>query len=114
MSTTRTTPPVASAPGNQPSSLRLVVYGQGSTENRGPTLVRLDEGLREELTEVAQGQLYLLIEHALRKLIDDLKSRPAGQLQVIDAATMPATPASQARPGQIKRAARVRKAAEAD
>ncbi len=88
------------------SSLRLVVYGQGSTENRGATLLRLSDRLREELAEVAQGQLYLVIEHALRKLIDDLNALPPGQITTINAADMIAEPA---RKKAVKRAPRAKK-----
>jgi hypothetical protein len=94
---------------NAPSmtnTLRLVVYGQGSTENRGATLLRMSDRLREELAEVAQGQLYLLIEVAVREMIDRLKAAPAGNIRVIDAAEIVAEPAHGAAP---KRAPRARK-----
>lgn len=81
---------------NATTTLKVVVYGQGSTENRGPTLLRLSDSLREELAEVAQGQLYMLVEIALRKYIDELKARPSGQIEVIDASTLQAPPAKTA------------------
>lgn len=91
-----------------PSTLKLVVYGQGTTEHRGPTLMRLSERLREELAEVAQGQLYLVVEVALRRLIDDLKARPPG-IEAISAEDIVASPPL----GQaVKRAPRARKTAE--
>ena len=74
-----------------PSTLRLVVFGQGTTENRGATLMRLSDRLREELGEVAQGQLYLIVEIALRRLIDELKARPAG-IEAISAEDIIAEP----------------------
>ncbi|WP_296508448.1 hypothetical protein [Rhodoferax sp.] len=91
------------------SDLKMVIYGQGSTENRGATLLRMSDRLREELAEVAQGPLYLLIEVAIRRMIDDLKSKPAGQVQIIDAATIVAEPSHGAAP---KRATRERKPKE--
>jgi hypothetical protein len=99
---------VSKALTDSPTSLRLVVYGQGTTDNRSPTLLRLSDRIREELGEVAQGQLYLVIEHALRRLIDDLKAMPAGQMTVINAADMSAEPARHKAP---KRAPRAKKAA---
>lgn len=101
--------PVSKAVGSAPSSLKLVIYGQGSTENRGATLLRISDRLREELAEVAQGQLYLVIEYALRKLIDDLKERPAGNMVAVSAADMVAEPA-RASSGAPKRAPRAKKA----
>lgn len=84
---------VAKALQSSPTTLRLVVFGQGSTENRTATLLRFSEGLREELNEVAQGQFYLLIEYAVRKLIEDLKAMPPGQVLAINAADLQAEPA---------------------
>lgn len=90
------------------SALKLVVYGQGATENRGATLLRMSDRLREELAEVAQGPLYLLIEVAVRDMINKLKETPAGNVRVIDAADIVAEAALGASP---KRAPRARKAA---
>lgn len=100
--------PVAQALGAAPSSLKLVIYGQGSTENRGATLLRVSDRLREELAEVAQGQLYLVIEYALRRLIDDLKAAPPGQITAISAADLVAEPALAAS-GAPRRAPRAKK-----
>jgi hypothetical protein len=88
------------------SALKLVIYGQGSTEHRGATLLRMSDRLREELAEVAQGPLYLLIEVAVRKMIDELKAQPSGNVKVIDASEIVAEPAHGAAP---KRAPRSRK-----
>lgn len=70
------------------SGLRLVVVGQGETRGRRPHLLRLRESIVQELKTVADGQLYLIVEVALRKFIDELRARPpgvevvlAGQLQ---------------------------------
>ena len=69
------------------SGLRLVVVGTGETRGRRPHLLRLRESLISELKGVADGQTYFLVEIALRRLIDDLKSRPAG-IEVIQAAEL--------------------------
>jgi hypothetical protein len=87
----------------------LVVFGQGETANRSSTLLRMSDRLREELAEVAQGQLYLVIEVALRRLIDELKALPPGSMQVINAADIKAEPARAGRPPI--RAPRARKTA---
>jgi hypothetical protein len=58
--------------------LRLVVSGQGETRGRRPHLLRLRESLIQELNEVSDGQLYLRVEIAIRRLIDDLRTRPPG------------------------------------
>lgn len=72
-------------------------------------MLRMSDRLREELAEVAQGPLYLLIEVAIRRMIDDLKSKPAGNVQIIDAVTIVAEPSHGAAP---KRAPRERKPKE--
>lgn len=72
------------------SSLKLVVVGHGSTAGRKPHLIRIRETLRRDLKTVCQGQMYLLIEIALQRLVDDLKQRQ-GQMQVITAESMDAS-----------------------
>lgn len=71
--------------------LRLVVVGRGETRGRRPHLLRLRESLYQELKEVADGQTYLLIEIAMRRLIDDLKSRPVNPVEIIQAQDLDAT-----------------------
>jgi hypothetical protein len=81
------------------SGLRLVVVGQGETRGRRPHLVRLREGLVAELREVADGQMYLLVEVALRRFIDELKKRPAG-IEVIQVSELEPGPADEHMLGQ--------------
>lgn len=71
--------------------LRLVVVGRGETRGRRPHLLRLRESLYQELKEVADGQTYLLVEIALRRLIDDLKSRPVNPVEIIQAQELDAS-----------------------
>lgn len=73
------------------TGLRLVVVGQGETRGRRPHLVRLRESLISELKVVADGQMYLLLEVALRRFIDELRARPEG-LEVIRAVELEAGP----------------------
>lgn len=86
-----------------PSSLRLVIYGQGATEHRSATLLRVSDRLREELAEVAQGQLYLVIEYALRELIQTLKAQPPGTLKAVGAHELVAEPSHAAVPMRAPR-----------
>ena len=72
------------------SGLRLVVVGQGETRGRRPHLLRLRESLVQELKIVADGQMYLLVEVALRHFIDELKLRPDG-LEVIRSSELEAS-----------------------
>jgi hypothetical protein len=96
--------PIAKKPiAPPPSSLRLVIYGQGTTEHRSATLLRVSDRLREELAEVAQGQLYLVIEYALRQLIDTLKAQPNGALMAIGAHEIIAGPSRKAVPMRAPR-----------
>ncbi len=71
--------------------LRLVVIGRGETRGRRPHLVRIRESLYQELKEVADGQFYLLVETALRRMIDELKARPTNPVEMIKAEEMDAT-----------------------
>lgn len=71
--------------------LRLVVVGRGETRGRRPHLLRLRESLYQELKTVADGQTYLLVEIALQRLIDDLKSRPVNPVEIIQAQTLDAS-----------------------
>lgn len=66
------------------SFLRMVVVGRGNTRGRRSHLVRLREGLVQDLQEVAQGPMYLLIERAVQGLIDELRARNQG-IEVIQA-----------------------------
>lgn len=68
------------------SGLKLVVVGQGDTKGRRPHLLRLRESLVQELKIVADGQMYFIVEVALRRFIDELKTRDG--LEVILAAEL--------------------------
>ena len=69
------------------SGLRLVVVGQGQTRGRRPHLLRIRESIFVELKQVADGQMYLLVELALQKFIAELKALPPG-IQVIQSHEM--------------------------
>lgn len=71
--------------------LRLVVVGRGETRGRRPHLLRLRESLYQELKEVADGQTYLLVEVALRRMIDELKARPVNPVEIIQAKDLDAS-----------------------
>ena len=72
------------------TGLRLVVIGRGETRGRRPHLLRIRESLYQELKSVADGQFYLLVETALRRMIDDLKTRPVNPVEMIRAEEMDA------------------------
>lgn len=72
------------------SGLKLVIVGTGQTRGRRAHLHRLRESLVQELKTVADGQLYMIIELALRRLIDELKARPPG-IEVIQVAELEPT-----------------------
>lgn len=103
MATAKRATPAKKAAVKPPSSLRLVIYGQGATEHRSATLLRVSDRLREELAEVAQGQLYLVIEYALRRLIKDLKAQPPGTLEAVGAHELVAEPSIKAVPMRAPR-----------
>ena len=95
-------PAKKTAAASPPSDLKLVIYGQGATEHRSATLLRVSDRLREELAEVAQGQLYLLIEYALRRLINDLKASKAAPI-IVGAHEIIAEPSRKAVPMRAPR-----------
>lgn len=68
-----TTSTLAKAIGS--TSLKLVVTGSGRTAGRRAHLIRLRESLLNDLKIHASGQLYLLIEVALQRLIEELKEQ---------------------------------------
>lgn len=76
------------------SGLRFVVVGRGETRGRRPHLIRLREGLVRELREVADGQMYMLIEVAVGRFIQELKARPPG-IEVIQAGELEPGPADE-------------------
>lgn len=76
------------------TGLRLVVSGQGETRGRRPHLLRLREGLIQELNAISDGQLYLRVEVAITRLIAELKARPPG-IEVLTAAQLEPGPADE-------------------
>ncbi|MGJ7467483.1 MULTISPECIES: hypothetical protein [Comamonas] len=72
--------------------LRIVIVGRGETRGRRPHLLRLRESVYQELKQYADGQTYLLVELALRKMIDELKRRPISEVEIIQAHDFDATP----------------------
>lgn len=80
-----------SGAGTDEQGLRLVVVGRGETRGRRPHLLRLRESLYQELKTVADGQTYLLIEIAMRRLINELKARPVSPVEIVQAQDLDAT-----------------------
>jgi hypothetical protein len=72
------------------SGLRLVVVGPGQTRGRRAHLLRLRESVIADLKSVADGQIYLLLEVAVQRLVADLRSRPPG-IEVIQVAELEPT-----------------------
>ena len=71
---------------------RLVVQGASSLAWRGQTLLRIRPSLMAEVKSYTVGPTYLVIEHALEKLLDDLKAMPDGaNPQWVDAEDLAAT-----------------------
>ena len=76
------------------SQPRLVVQGASSLAWRGQTLLRIRPSLMAEVKSFTVGPTYLVIEHALEKLLDELKAIPAGaNPQWVDAEDLAATEA---------------------
>lgn len=65
---------------------RLIIHGRGETRGRRGHMLRLREGLYDELRSLAAGQTYLIVEVALQRLINDLKAMPSPvEIQMIRA-----------------------------
>lgn len=79
------------------SQPRLVVQGASSLAWRGQTLLRIRPSLMAEVKSFCVGPTYLVIEHALEKLLDELKAMPEGSgPQWVDAEDLAATEADKA------------------
>lgn len=63
---------IKSAPGDE--HIRLVVLGKRLDGENKAVLMRLNETLLAELNQYAAGPTYAIVEIALRRLIDDLKT----------------------------------------
>jgi hypothetical protein len=64
---------------------KLLIVGSGQLTDRRATLLRIRTDLTDEIKQHAVGPLYLLIDVALQRLIEDLKTRPPGSIEVIQA-----------------------------
>lgn len=54
---------------------KLLIIGRGQLEGRAMHALRLKPELMEEVKNVAVGPMYLIVEVALRRLIEDLSER---------------------------------------
>ena len=71
--------------------LRVVIVGQGQTKGRRSHLLRIRETLFNDLKSLADGPLYLLVEQAIQAYVDDLKSRSASTVTIIQTVTIDST-----------------------
>lgn len=81
----RKAPMVASAKSGLP---KLWVRGSSVLTGRRSTLLRVRPTLVKRLESNSYGPLYLLIEHAIEKLCDELEAAPEGSVVTLDAEAM--------------------------
>lgn len=81
----RKAPMVASAKSGLP---KLWVRGSSVLTGRRSTLLRIRPTLVQRLEAQSYGPLYLLIEHALEQLCEQLEAAPEGSVKTIDAEAM--------------------------
>lgn len=72
----------------EPAAPKLVITNSSKSLNRYPLMVRMRPSLLKRSRRLTVGPLYLLIEHALAKLLDELEAAPASQVVVLNAAHM--------------------------
>lgn len=72
----------------EPAAPKLVITNSSKSLSRYPLMVRMRPSLLKRSRRLTVGPLYLLIEHALGKLLDELEAAPASQVVVLNAANM--------------------------
>ena len=72
----------------EPAAPKLVITNSSKSANRYPLMVRMRPSLLKRSRRLTVGPVYLLIEHALAKLLDELEAAPANQVVVLNAAHM--------------------------
>ena len=70
------------------STPRLVVVNSSTSQGRSAVMLRVRPTILARLREVTVGPAYLIIEHALTKLMDELEALPPGTMQTINAFDM--------------------------
>ena len=68
--------------GNSP---RLVVLNSSTSAGRYPQMFRIRPTLLKRARETTVGPLYIVLEHALEKLLLELSELPAGTLRSVNA-----------------------------
>lgn len=71
---------------------KLMIMGSSVLEGRKATLLRIRPTVVRRLESLTYGPLYLLIEHALIELCNQLEQTEEGKTQALDAASMNPTP----------------------
>ncbi len=64
---------------------RLMLLGRGQLHGRKLHAIRIKPEVVDRLAAIATGPMYLLIELAINRLIKELESRPASQIEVLRA-----------------------------
>ena len=67
---------------------RVVITGRGKTAGRVSNLVRLRPDVVSEIKSLVDGPLYLTIELALRHYARDLRARPTGDVEMVQASDL--------------------------
>jgi hypothetical protein len=81
----RKAPMVASAKSGLP---KLWVRGSSVLTGRRSTLLRIRPTLVQRLEAQSYGPLYLLLEHAVERLCEELEAAPEGSVKTLDAEAM--------------------------
>ena len=71
--------------------LRVVIVGQGQTKGRRSHLLRIRETLYNDLKSLVDGPLYLVVEQAIQAYVDDLKSRSASTVTIVQTVNIDST-----------------------
>lgn len=82
---------LAALKGDNPPKLAILGSAR-ATEGRTHVLMKIRPSTVHRIQAVALGPMYLILEHALMKLCDELEATPPGLLRTIDAASFNASP----------------------
>ncbi len=74
------------------SAPKLVVVNSSTSVGRYPQMFRIRPTLLARARGLTVGPMYLILEHALEKLCEELEALPEGSIQSLNAFNMDPTP----------------------
>ena len=82
---------IAITAAKSPSKLKLLITNSSTSKGRYHQMLRIKPTLLARLEGLVHGPFYLVAEHALGKLCDELEAMPQGEIVILDAFKMDPT-----------------------